>query len=389
MNREELVLREQRDALLREAQQLTGPNATKADLKKADVLMARAKNFSSRESMQARAAIALEEVSGQRIEIETEEQRSDRLSREEERATLRKLLFGTMPEGSYELRTYSALSDTSTLVAQQFVDTLALTQKAAGPLYAGSPLVTNVTTGTGLTAKLPCLDDTASDGFEVDESVAESDGVFSPTNTSITLRKFSSGICLYSMELADSVEAWEPLTQILARSLGIRLGRAQNKAFLATLLTALGSNSSASVSSGTASVIVEADLIALVSAVNASYRANAAFLMSTDAAKKIAAIQDSQGLPIHKHVLAPNPTLLDYPVYISDYCDSVATGNHPVLFGDWSTMYCRQTEGFGIRTFKERFVDQGSFAVLVRKRASMVYSIPSTADSAIKMLTIS
>lgn len=394
VNREEIILREQRDALLREAQQITAnPNATKQDLKRADVLLARASNLRSRESMQARAAVALEEVSGQRIEIETEEQRAVRLDREEERATLRKLLFGTMPEGSYELRTYSALSDTASIVAQTFVNRLALTMKASGPLYAGSPLVTNVTTGTGLTAKLPCLDDT-SDGFEVSESVAESDGVFSPTNTSITLRKFSSGICLYSMELADDVMTWDSLTQILARSLGIRLGRAQNKAFLATLLTALEANSSASVPSASAGVVGYDDVVALTSGVNGAYRQNGSFLMNSSTALALSKIKtavttETTGLPIFPDILSPQPKLLGYDVYISDYADDVATSNHPVLFGDFSTLYCRQTEGFGIRTFKERFVDSGSFAALVRKRCSMVYSIPSTADSAIKMLTIS
>jgi HK97 family phage major capsid protein len=384
VNREEILLKEQRDSLLREAAQLTAnPNATKADLKRADVLMAQASQMRSRDVMAVRAAAALESATGRHIEIETAEQRKAR----EERAMLRHVLS---TNGEY--RTYSPLASSgSPYVPEGFEKILVEAQMSAGPLFSGSPLVTNVYVTEGNPSKLPTLDDLSSTGFVVDENTTETDGVFSPKNVTLTLQKFSSGLTQYSMELAQYVEGFEGLTQVLGTAIGRRISRIQNSTFLAALLTTLGSNDSASLTSGTAGIITDGDVEDLVGEVNSAYAtsSSAAFLMSRGAQTMLGKLKTSSGYPVFKKVLAAKPTLLGFPVYVSAFCDTVATGNKPVLFGDWSTVFIRSIQGFSIRTLTQRFADLGIFAMLASKRAAMAYGIQSTSDSAIKLLQIS
>lgn len=311
--------------------------------------------------------------------------------RNEERSMMRKILAN-----SGEYRTYSPLvANNSPYIAQQFVDILAETQKSAGPLFAGSAAVSNVycEAGNSGPAKLPTLPDESATGFEQTEASTESDGVYSPSNISFKLRRWSSGIVLYSMELSDDVTEFDSFQNILAHSLGVRLGRIQNSSFLTSLLTALSSNSSASISSGSAGIIEATDVEDLVGGIDAGYlqnpNAKPGFLMSRDAQTKIGKLATSGGLRVFPKALAAQPSILDFPVYVSASCDSVATGNKPVIFGDFSTVIIRSIHGVEIRTFSERYVDQGSFALLARKRSDLQYAIPSTSDSALKYLTIS
>jgi HK97 family phage major capsid protein len=101
-------------------------------------------------------------------------------------------------------------------------------------------------------------------------------------------------------------------------------------------------------------------------------------------------LKTTGGLPIFKHILAQKPTLLDYPVYVSDFADPINTsGKHPILFGDWSYVFLRHIPGIELQKLQERYVDQYSDALVARKRADMQYACPSTSDSAIKMLSFS
>jgi HK97 family phage major capsid protein len=307
--------------------------------------------------------------------------------RNEERAMLRKILSS---QGEY--RTYSPLASSgSAFVPQGFERVVEEAQMSAGILYAGSPLVSNTYAteeNPGNPSKLPTVDDTASTGYVVDENTAETDVNYPLGNVTLTLQKMSTGILLYSMEISE--DSFGPLSQVLGTAIGRRLGKIQNSTFQASLLTTLGSNSSASVSSAVASIISEEDVYELVGAVNAAYAQSpsAAFSMSRGAQKAIAKLQSSGGLPVFREVMAAEPKLLGFPVYISDYCDSVATGNKPILFGDWSAVYIKSLP-LSVKVLTERFVDQGSYGVVGRKRAAMSYGIQATSDSALKYLFIS
>jgi HK97 family phage major capsid protein len=81
--------------------------------------------------------------------------------------------------------------------------------------------------------------------------------------------------------------------------------------------------------------------------------------------------------------------LLGYRCFVSDYADNIVTGNHPLIFGDWSYLYSRHVPGFELQVMKERFSADGFQGFIIRQRGDIQYSVPSTSESAIKMLTIS
>ena len=304
----------------------------------------------------------------------------------EDRAMLRKIL-----STNGQFRTYTGLeSSGSPYVPQGFIKRVAEAQMSAGPLFAGSPLLTDVSSSETGPSKIPTMDDTSATGYVVTEAASETE--VNPAaigNVTSTLSRFSSGIILYSMELSQDVKTFDSFSQILANALGKRIGRIQNSTFLASLLTTLAANSSASVSSAVAGVVGYDDIATLVGSVNAAYRDSAAaFLMNSATATALSKIKTTGGLPVFPEILAPQPKALSYPVYISDYASDIATGSKPVLFGDFSTLYSRATD-MEIKVFTERYVDQGSFALLARLRSDIRYGIQSTSDSAIKYLSIS
>jgi HK97 family phage major capsid protein len=295
---------------------------------------------------------------------------------------------------SAEYRTYSPWdnvtpSGAADYIPTQFEQRLVELQMAAGPLYAGSPAVTNVETSTGAARQMPMTDDTASTGYVQTQNGIFTEAEVALAQVSMGTKTFSSGFVQYSVELAQDVASWGSLEKILTSSLAKRLSRIQNSTFLATLLTTLASNSSASVAAAGATVVHD-DITNLVGSVNAQYRYSnqAGFLMNSGSQKALANLKGTDGLPIFRHVLASKPTLLDYPVYVSDFADPINTsGKKPILFGDWSYVFLRHIPGIELQKLQERYVDQFSDALVARKRADMQYACPATSDSAIKMLS--
>lgn len=288
-----------------------------------------------------------------------------------------------------ETRTYSALTTTSTgaLIPTEFEYQLVQTAMAAGPLVAGSTVCSEIKTPTGGPRKMPMTDDLSNQGFVHSESTPViTEAEMTLGQVSMGCSAFDSGILLMSRELSEDAN-WTTGQQVLQKSLGARLGRIQNKTFLAALLTQLAGNSSASVVAAGSS-IAYGDTVNLVSSVNAQYRSSdkTGFLMNSSTQKALGNLLDTAGRPIFRHILAQKPSLHDYPVYVSDFADSIASGKNPILFGDWSYVFIRHIPGTELLTLTQRYAEQGSVAFIGRKRADLQYAVPSTADSAIKIL---
>jgi HK97 family phage major capsid protein len=64
----------------------------------------------------------------------------------------------------------------------------------------------------------------------------------------------------------------------------------------------------------------------------------------------------------------------------------VAAGKNAILFGDFSYVFTRSMPGYDLQVLKEQFAVNGYTGVILRKRTDLQYAIPSTSDSAIKML---
>jgi HK97 family phage major capsid protein len=288
-------------------------------------------------------------------------------------------------------RTYTGLDisgNGSALVAAEFEARLVAAQNSVGPLFAGSPALTNIVLDTNAPLKMGTVDDTSATGYvQADQTAVTEAELASVGSVSFGTTTFSSGIVLASNELIQDISSWTPYQGLIESSLGKRISRIQNVTFLASLITALAANSSASVAAAGGTVSYR-DIPSLVGSVNASYRHSekAAFLMNSSTQMALASISDSQGHPIFPNVLASRPTLLEYPIYISDFADSIGSGKNPILFGDWSYVFTRSMPGYDLQILKEQFVLSGYTGAILRKRSDLKYSIASTSDSAIKML---
>lgn len=302
----------------------------------------------------------------------------------------REMLLG----GDREYRTYTGLDisgNGSGLVAAEFEKRLVETQMSAGPLYAGSPALTNLTFKTNAPLRLPICDDISATGYvQADQTAVIEAELATVGAVSLGTTTFSSGIVLGSVELILDLESWTTFEGLLLSSLGKRLSRIQNKTWLASLITSLAANSSATVAAETSTAVSYNDCVNLCASVNAQYRYSdkAAFIFNSSTQRSLAELKDSQGHPIvEPSLLASRPTLFGYPVYVSDFADTAASGKNPVIFGDLSYIYTRSLEsGFDLQVLKEQFAVNGYIGTILRKRADMQYAVPTTADSAIKVL---
>src|SRR5258708_5889541 len=161
MDREQILLQDQKQQLLREAEQLcANPKATRADIKRADTLIAQAANLKTTSTLRTLAAEKVFEITGQRVEVsnETEEQRNLRLDNESLRSYL--------STGVVEKRTYNPMSvgtDTSGgfIVPASFYDSLTSTLKQVDRLF-DDKVVTIWNSDHGNSATVPVINDTES-----------------------------------------------------------------------------------------------------------------------------------------------------------------------------------------------------------------------------------
>jgi HK97 family phage major capsid protein len=276
------------------------------------------------------------------------------------------------------------------LLANDFSAKMAQLMLAAGPIYFGSPLLTNIERSDMSPTKVPVSTDLGV-GYTQTEAGAVTEQELNFASVNMTKNTISSGIILVSQDLCFDLESWTTVEALIQRTASARLSRRQNQMFIPQIVTALAANSTGSVTSATTGAIGAVDIASLVASVNAQYRSSqsAGFLLNSDTARQIYDIVGTDGLRIFKHVLDPKPTLLNYPCFISDYADSIATGNHPLIFGSWEYLYSRHIPGFELQVLSKRYATDGYQGLIIRQRGDIQYSVPSTSDSALKMLTIS
>jgi HK97 family phage major capsid protein len=257
---------------------------------------------------------------------------------------------------------------------------------ADGPLFAGSPLLTNFYATNMAPSKTVACDDLSSTGFVLTENSGAGADEAEITFSGVTFGKkfFSTGIMLLSSELAQDISSWTTTEQLLAKTTAARLSRIQNATWLAVLKTALASNSSAAVAAGGSSVTA-ANVYSLISAVGAAYRSSAAaFIMSPSQQTAIGALitagSNAREFP---DVLSAKPTIRGYDVHIV-----AAASASDILFGDFSFAMAKSMP-MEIKTLSERFCLDGYIGVLVGQRADFHWSVATTSDSPVKTLSFS
>jgi HK97 family phage major capsid protein len=308
---------------------------------------------------------------------------------EQRKASLR---FREVLSGSREFRTYSPLATGADgqIIAAAFEDKIKSLMISAGPLYAGSPALSNFYADNNKMqpTKFPVCDDTASTGFVLTENTGAGADEAEINFSGVSFgggKFFSTGVILVSTSLVEDLSSWSTTEALVQKTASQRLSRIMNSTWLPLLKTALAANSSAPVAAAGSSPVT-ADVYTLVASVEPSYKAspNAGFLMSR-------AMQNTLGqliltgsyLQAFKHVLDAQPTLLGYPVFVSSGASST-----DLIFGDLSYAYSKSTP-LQLKTLNERFVLDGYIGLLLGKRADFQWSVSTTSDSPVKYLTFS
>ena len=223
-----------------------------------------------------------------------------------------------------------------------------------------------ITTETGASLPWPTVDDTANEGAILAENtqVTEQDVTFG--QATLDSYMYTSKLVRVSFQLLNdngfNLEQW------LARILGQRIGRIQNRHFTVGTGTAQpdGLVTSATVgkqgTTGQTTTVIYDDLIDLIDSVDAAYLegGNVGFMMSQAIRKVVRKLKDSQNRPLWEpSVQAGVPdSLLGYGLTLNNYMPTPAASAKSIVFGDFREAYViRDVNDFTLLRLQERYAD--------------------------------
>jgi len=111
-------------------------------------------------------------------------------------------------------------------------------------------------------------------------------------------------------------------------------------------------------------------LLATVYALNAGYRANATWVMSSSTAGTIRKFKDADGRYLWVDPIAQGqpPLLCGYPVTVDEHMPSIGANAHPIAFGDFAAAYTLADLG-GLRiTLDDNITTPGQVKFYIRQR---------------------
>jgi HK97 family phage major capsid protein len=255
-----------------------------------------------------------------------------------------------------EQRTQVSTQGTSTTaggytVPVELSNQIIKSMKAWGPMY-DEDICTVISTSTGVTIKIPTVDDTAVTAVQHAEGTAMTDDGGSDVTfgqKSLEAYGYDTEWVKFSLELArDSIFNMESL---LGQLLGERLGRIANK----QLTTGDGTGDpngivTASVKgkdAAAAAAVTYDELIDLVHSVDPAYRQSpkVRFMFNDLTLAALRKLKDGDGRYIWTNGDVQNGvpgSILGYRYSVNQAMDGVATGKKSILFGDFGKYFVRK-----------------------------------------------
>jgi HK97 family phage major capsid protein len=266
------------------------------------------------------------------------------------------------------------------------VGDLTIVQKSLGNL-AGA--VKQLVTDAGNSIRLPIVDDTANDLVELAELADQ--GEVDPAITSVnsTVDDLSSGLIVISNQLLQdsAFSVSDMISQIfndrVIKGLNKRIYNGNSGSF-----NAITAGVPVKVTTASPTEIAWPELTTLFGAIDASYRANASWLVSSVVHAYLMGITNpATGQPILQPDVHGNPfgTLLGRPVVVSEVAPAVSAATKPILFGDLSTYTLRTVRQPTILRLSERFATQNATGFILFTRAGGV-SVSQSSSPAIVSL---
>ena len=342
MTQEEILISSQRDTLLREARALAeNPNATKQDLKLADIKLAQASSLKTRYERQVRLAdamgIPVEELTKG---VVTEEQRAA----VEERESLRRYL-----KTGENVRTYSPMSNTVEgvfIVPNQFYKTL-LTGIAQYTELMDEKNVNLIVSEKGGTMKLPQISlDTITSNIVADN--VDAPPVANPVFSSLLLNGFTYRTNPIAAQLNLEQDSFESVMSILTAAFSVGLARGIG----GDLVNGAGAGTApqgiltAAANSGVTSAVntnfTKAELQNIYFSVNRAYRVNpkCAWLMNDTTYNNILGLKDATTNRPLVNITEDGEKLFGKRILISPDMPTAA-GSKVICFGDFSQYQVR------------------------------------------------
>lgn len=251
---------------------------------------------------------------------------------------------------------------TSGIVVPQLFNKQIIDAKASyGEIYN---IVNVLTTETGNPIKIPTSNDTSNGLVAVTVGTDAASNV-DPTMSSLTLQvdNFTTGVIKVDRGLLkDSgfdIESWlkDKFLQRFYRGASSLIVNG-NSGSVASLASAYNTG----ITTGTVATLKYADLVNAMVALDPAYSANAVWAMNNNTLGVILSITDTAGRPVFlpDYGSAANGfvgTILGRPVKLVTQLPNVATGNVPVLFGDFNQGYTfrQQAPGVEIMRLDERY----------------------------------
>ncbi len=245
----------------------------------------------------------------------------------------------------------------------------------------GGPTV--ITTASGASLPIPCVDDTGNTGAIVAEGnqVTSQDMTFSTKTLGSYM--YTSKIVPVSIQLLDdsafNLDTWLPT------KLGERIGRAQNAHFT----TGTGSGQPQGVVTGAGEGVVGttgattsvsySDLVTLEHSVDPAYRAlGAQWMFNDQTLAMLKQLTDVDNRPLWMPGIAsgaPN-TILGYPYVINQSVAAMAASAKSILFGNFSYYIIRDVVDVRVLRLNERYADYLQVGFLAFVRSDGVFANP-------------
>lgn len=175
----------------------------------------------------------------------------------------------------------------------------------------------------------------------------------------------------------------------LSGEFGRRIGAAEEQAFLTGdgtgKPTGIFTTAEEGVKAAAASTVTADELIDLHYSLRSPYRKNAVWIMNDSTVKVIRKLKDNNGQYLWQPALtAGSPdTILNRPVYTSQFAPELKGGTRGIAFGDLSFYWIADRQGRAFKRLNELFATTGQVAFLASQRVDAKLIIPE----AVKVLT--
>lgn len=120
------------------------------------------------------------------------------------------------------------------------------------------------------------------------------------------------------------------------------------------------------ITAASATAITADELIDLQDSIPDMYQANACWIMSKATRRTIRKLKDNDNnYLLNKDITSPfGYTLLGKPVYISENCPDMASGNKAIAYGDMSGLYVKLAQNVEIQVLLEKYATQHAIGVV-------------------------